>query len=149
MPLKSCYISRRKSTFSFEFVLTLIAEDAAPICFANALPWIAVTVAVFASRIRDALIAKFTFPSPPTPGAFTKRKLIKTLSFVLSFSSFFFLLFKESKRGGMREMWWFLCSSNFQRETWKKTGGGSIFFVSIVARFFFQTISCEKGVKVG
>lgn len=146
MPLKSCYISRRKSTFSFEFVLTLIAEDAAPICFANALPWIAVTVAVFASRIRDALIAKFTFPSPPTPGAFTKRKLIKTLSFVLTFSSFFFFFYSKNLKGGECGKCDDSCVPAISNEKHEKKQGEEVFFsFQLLRDFFFKQFHARRG----
>ena len=45
----------------------MIAEDATPIGLADALPRVAVAVTVFAARIRDALVAKFTFPTPSAP----------------------------------------------------------------------------------
>ncbi len=45
----------------------MIAEDATPVGLADALPRVAVAVTVLASRVRDALVAKFAFPTPSAP----------------------------------------------------------------------------------
>lgn len=86
MSLKSCYDVLPLFELDLHCIrlllFTLIAENAAPVCFANALPRITVTVAVFATRIGHTLVAKFTFPSPSTPGERQTIQLIKTLSIV-------------------------------------------------------------------
>ena len=56
---------------------TLIAEDAAPVCLADALPRVAVAVAVLAARIGDALVAKFAFPAPSASDLKKKEIILK------------------------------------------------------------------------
>jgi hypothetical protein len=53
----------------------LIAEDATPVGLADALPRVTVAVAVLASRVRDALVAKFAFPAPPAPESIKTNKI--------------------------------------------------------------------------
>lgn len=50
-------------------VRTLVAEDAAPVGVADALPGGAVAVAVLASRVRGTLFAEVSLPSRATPAS--------------------------------------------------------------------------------
>ena len=61
----------------FPVSFTLIAEDAAPVCLADALPRVAVAVAVLAARIGDALVAKFAFPAPSASDLKKKEIILK------------------------------------------------------------------------
>ena len=64
----------------FPVSFTLIAEDAAPVCLADALPRVAVAVAVLAARIGDALVAKFAFPAPSASDLKKKEIILKNRS---------------------------------------------------------------------
>ena len=58
----------------------MIAEDSAPVGFADALPGCAVAVAVLAARVGHALVAKFPFPARTAPRNGDSAQNIKSSS---------------------------------------------------------------------